>query len=392
VVEQTPKSSAPPGYKIASAAFPTGDRKTSAIYVEKIVPERVLVGQPFDIVYRFTNLTPLTLRDVTLSDDTAENFKLESSTPEPTSTSAGGMVWVLGEVPPRGTGEIVLRGVALAEGYVTGCGKVTFQPYVCETVQVVKPAIALTKTMPAEALGCDLIPVKLVVKNQGSSRLTGVKITDNLPNGMVAPGSMEGAGKLVMEFDAGTLAPGESKEFTFNAKAARKGTFTNPAKVTSAEGVEATAEATVNVVVPELSVVCETPKMRETTQFGGLAFTQFIGRPFEVCWTVKNSGDAPSRDAKLEVTLPEGVTLQSAAGGGSVAGGKAVWNLGEIAPGASKKACGTFVAAVAGNYAFNASVAGQCSKPATTSCGVTIQGVNAILVEVVDDPDPIQVG
>lgn len=388
-----PSQMAPAGYKIASAAFPTGDRSTSAMYVEKIVPERVLAGEPFDTVYKLTNLTPLTLQEVVLTDSCIknENFRLESSSPAPTSDASGEMVWVIGELAPRATREIRISGVASDEGVLKSCGKVTFQPYVCETVEVVRPAISLTKIMPEESNGCELIPVKLVVKNDGSSVLTGVKVTDALPTGMVVPGSEIGSGKLVMDFDAGTLAPGQSKEFTFNAQAVRKGTFTNPAKVTTAEGVEASTEATVNVRVPQLSVVCETPRMREMTQWGGLRFTQFIGRPFEVCWSVENTGDAPATGVKLDVTLPAGLTLQPG-GTATLAGNVASWNIGAIAPGASKKVCGTFTAAVSGELSLNASVAGVCAKPATTSCGVTIQGVNAILTEVVDDPDPIQVG
>lgn len=216
------------------------------------------------------------------------------------------------------------------------------------------------------------------------TRLTNVRVTDALPAGLATE-----TGQNSVAFDAGALAPGESKEFAFNAKAARTGKFTNPAKVTSAEGVEASAEASVTVVKPVLSVACATPENRE---FRGASFTQFIGRNFEICWTVKNSGDAPSANTMLEVPLPSGMALKSASDGGAASGGKAVWNLGTIAPGASKKVCGTFSADVSNNYAFNATVAGGCADPASTTCAVFVQGVNAILVEVVDDPDPIQVG
>jgi hypothetical protein len=190
-------------------------------------------------------------------------------------------------------------------------------------------------------------------------------------------------------FDAGTLAPGQSKEFTFVAKASRTGSFENPAKATSTEGVEAAAKASVTVVKPALAVACMVPPMKELE---GLKFTEFFGRPFQVCWEVKNTGNAASANTVLDVAVPAGVTFRSATEGGTASGGAVTWNLGSLAAGASKKVCATFVGANAGTYAFNASTKGICADPATTSCSVVIQGINAILVEVVDDPDPIQVG
>lgn len=51
----------------------------------------------------------------------------------------------------------------------------------------------------------------------------------------------------------------------------------------------------------------------------------------------------------------------------------------------------TLSGANGGKYDFAATAKGVCAEPVSTACDVLIQGVNAILVEVVDDPDPIQV-
>jgi uncharacterized repeat protein (TIGR01451 family) len=248
----------------------------------------------------------------------------------------------------------------------------------------VKPAIALEKTMPAQVVQCDPIPVKLIVRNTGSSQLNNVRVTDSLPAGL-----MTDAGQNSASFDAGTLAPGQSKEFNFVAKASRTGAFENPAKATSTEGVEAAARASVTVVKPALAVACMVPPEKELE---GLKFTEFFGRPFQVCWEVKNTGNAASANTVLDVAMPAGLTFRSATEGGTASGSTVTWNLGSLAPGASKKVCATFVGANAGTYAFNATTKGVCADPATTSCSVVIQGINAILVEVVDDPDPVPVG
>lgn len=375
---------APTGFKTSSAAFPTGDRRTSALLVEKTLPVQVLAGKEFEVVYKVSNLTDLTLQDVTVTCDHTPNFKASSATPEPSQMGANEATWNLGELAPKQTKEIRVRGRADEPGTIRGCCTASFKPVICDTILVVKPAIALEKTMPAQVVQCDPIPVKLVVKNTGSSQLTNVRVTDSLPAGLTTD-----AGQNTASFDAGTLAPGQSKEFSFVAKASRTGSFENPAKATSAEGVEAAARASVTVVKPALAVACTVPPDKEIE---GLKFTEFFGRPFQVCWEVKNTGNAASANTVLDVAIPAGVTFRSATEGGTASGSTATWNLGSLAPGASKKVCATFVAANAGNYAFNATTKGVCADPATTSCSVVIQGINAILVEVVDDPDPIQVG
>lgn len=369
-------------YVRGSMAFPTGLRESSGLLLEKVVPAEVLVGKPFSYEYRVINLTDYHLSQVVVTDKVTDNFAPADATPRADSVSGGVATWKIDHLAPRETKTIKVTGSASTEGTVTTCGWATYLPILCEPIKVVKPAIELVKTMPAQVTQCDPIPVKLVVKNSGSSPLTGVKVTDTLPSGLTSD--------VATTFDAGTLAPGQSKEFTFNAKAARTGDFTNPAKVTSAQGVEATAQASVKVVKPALEIACITPAIKEGVL--GTKFTEMIGRPFEVCWEVKNSGDAVAASTVIEVAVPSGLTFRSATDGGTATAGNVVWNVGSLAPGASKKVCATFVGASGGDYAFKAASKGVCAEPANTSCSVFIQGVNAILVEVVDDPDPIQVG
>lgn len=357
-----------------SAAFPTCNPSSSSVLVEYQMPSEVLVGQAFDIHYRISNLTDCTLRDVTWITDAPENFNATESSPEPTDTSAGKAVWNLGEFAPKQAKEVRIRGTARQEGTITGCGTVTFVPVVCQTIRVVRAAIELVKTMPADVIICDPIPVKLAVKNTGSSALTNVRVTDELPDGLAADG------RRSVAFDAGSLRPGETKEFTFNATAARTGRFTNPAKATCAEGLTAEDSKAVTVHQPVLEISCTAPADR------------FAGRPIEVCYTVRNTGDAPAAGTMVEVSLPSGASFRGASPGGNQSGGKVAWDLGSLAPGASKEVCLNAVADSIGNVTFSGSAKGVCAKPVSTTCTTKISGIPAILLEVIDIEDPIEVG
>lgn len=359
---------------------------TATVAVEKVMPPEVLVGASFEMVIRVRNLGDVELQQVVLTDRTEGGARVEEATPRADSVDGATSTWSLGSIGARQTREVRVRAVAIDETPVTGCATATFQPGVCATTKVVRPAMELVKTMPATALLCDPIPVKLMVRNVGSSALNDVRVTDTLPDGLTTE-----SGDSSHTINVGRLLPGQSRELNFATKAARTGTYVNPAQATSAEGAEASAQATVNVLQPVLTVTCQPPALGSLP---GIAegYAQFIGRPFEVCWEVRNTGNAPSENSRLEVVLPPGVTARSATDGGTTSSGRVTWSLGSVAAGAAKRVCATLVAVQAGSYALEASIAGACAVPATTRCDIPIQGVNAILVEMVDNPDPIQVG
>ena len=375
-------------YVRGSMAFPTGLRDSSGLLLEKVVPAEVLVGQPFSYEYKVINLTGYQLSDVSVTDRVSGAFQTTDASPKADSVAGGIATWKIGTLGPRETKTIKVNGSASGEGTITTCGWASYSPILCEPIKVVKPALELAKTMPAQVTQCDPIPVKLVVKNSGSSRLTAVKVTDTLPAGLTTD-----AGQSSASFDAGTLDPGQSKEFTFNAKATRTGSFENPASATSGQNVTASAKASIKVTKPVLTIACITPQLKEITAGNFSAkYTEFIGRPFEVCFEVKNTGDAPAANSVVSLPVPSGLTFRSATEGGVNNADTVSWNLGSLAPGASKKVCVTLSGSTGGKYGFTATSRGACAEQVSTSCEATIQGVNAILVEVVDDPDPIQVG
>jgi uncharacterized repeat protein (TIGR01451 family) len=94
----------------------------------------------------------------------------------------------------------------------------------------------------------------------------------------------------------------------------------------------------------------------------------------------------------LEDMLPAGTTLVSASNGGALVGNKVTWNLGNIAPGGSAAVTLTVMPTVMGTLRNSATVNAYCCGSATASAETRIEGIPAVLLEVVDDPDPIEVG
>ncbi len=337
----------------------------------KTMPREATLGGEFAAELQIT--AQACAANVVVLDKVPDNATYVRS--EPAATVDGNqLTWKIGDMD---AGQVINAKIwfkATKEGTIVNCASVSADPRVCGSTRVVNPAISLTKSEPKDVTVCDPIPVVLVVKNSGSSQLTGVKVTDTLPAGLSSDG------KSSLTFDAGTLAPGESKEFKFNATAAGPGNYVNSASVTSDQGVSAKASASTAVHQAVLAISC---KAREQ---------QYIGRPFDVCFTVSNSGDTAAAGTQVVLPIPAGLTFKSATGGGTVSGNNVVWDAGSLPANGSKELCVTFTGANSGTFSFNATAKGACAKQVSTACQTQVIGISALLLEKADNPDPIQVG
>jgi len=354
--------------------WPTGDVKTSSVLVEKCAPRYVQIGMGFDFNIKVTNLTSTTLKNVVVTDKVASSFKVSKTTPEARSMGEV-LIWQLGDLEPRATRTIVLSGTPTAPGKLENCITVTHDLDTCVAVDVIAPKLALTKTAPAEALKCDTIPVKFVVTNSGVGAARDVRIVDNLPEGMTTTD-----GKSNVTIDVGTLAAGQTQEYTVNTKVANPGRFVNTAKVSAFGGLTADSTTTTVVKMPVLEISKQGPAMR------------FVGRPIEYIIVVTNKGDGDARDTVLEDPIPAGTRSIKASDNASIADGKIVWQLGTLKPGESRKVTAEVVGTAIGTVTNTAAVRAYCAAPAQASARTDVKGIPAILLECIDIQDPVEVG
>lgn len=355
-------------------AFPTGEVRTSAVLLHQVMPKQVRRGEDFTYSYHVTNLTNVDLQNVVVSLDSTNNLEVKSSNPA-ASRSGNGMAWPLGTLGANETKIITLTGNASQVGTASDCIAVSYNNFLCATTNVVEPALALTKTATATALRCDPIMLRYVVRNTGSGPANDVVIADTLPVGLtLADGTRE------VRIPVGTLAAGESKAFEVRAEANRIGTFESPASASSGE-MRAAAEKTTTVVTE--------PKLEISSVCGA---DQFLGRNFTHTYTVKNNGNGPANNAVATIAMPSGTTVVQVSDGGQVQGGRVVWNFGSLAAGQAREFSVKFAGSEARNYETTATVNAECANTVTDKCSTEIRGIPAILLEVVDLVDPVEVG
>jgi len=91
-------------------------------------------------------------------------------------------------------------------------------------------------------------------------------------------------------------------------------------------------------------------------------------------------------------TLPAGAKFVSATGGGQMTAGKVTWKLGTLAAGSSKKLSVTVMPEKSGTYTDVATATATCAEGVRASAQTVIAGIPAVLLEVIDIEDPIEIG
>lgn len=342
----------------------------------KSVRRQVVVGQPFDYVYTLTAKTAL--KNVVVSDEVPAGASLVSTSPV-ADVSGSAISFPVGELAAGDSRTLTATLKAKSTGTLVNCATVAAVPVACTTVNVGQAAIAVTKTVDRDTLKVgEGATFTLTVRNDGSAPAENVVLNDTLPAGL-----RTADGASTVSFPAGTLAVGESKTFTLPVTTTTKGSFTNTVTGVASNVIgdaNDTAEASLKVLAPGLNV-----------EKSGTA-EQFINRNATYAIVVSNTGETALSPVNVVDTVPEGNVIVNA-GGGTVAGNTITWTIPSLASGAKE----TFNVAVTNRTAGRTVNSVTASAPgdnltASAQAPTTWRGVAGVLLEVVDDPDPIQVG
>ena len=344
------------------------------IQLNKAMPREVQLNAPFDYTIKVTNVTDMTVADIVVTETTSKNFKFNKASPAAKQVG-NKLSWAIGSLGPKESEVITVSGMAANTDCLKHCATVAYVVPACANVKVVEPELKLVKTAPEEVLICDPIPVKFVVTNSGTGAAENVKIVDTLPAGLKTSD-----GRSELAFNAGTLGAGESKKFSATLKASKTGEYVNKAFANSAGGLKAQSETTTVVRQPVLVITKSGPELR------------YLGRSVTYEITISNKGDAAAEDVVVVDTLPTGVSSVVPSNEGSLAAGKVTWKLGTLSPNKSRKVSVMMMPGKAGVITNAASVTATCAESVRDSAKTSVVGIPAVLLEVIDIDDPVEVG
>lgn len=394
------------GRLTASMAFPTGQRATSALLVEKIAPAQVRAGVPFDYTLRVTNLTDQPLEHVIVYDqpliegmamlppeairselpaapgtETWEVHAIPQPGAQPgaqTGTAQQMQVgrWTVGALAPGQSRTLEVTGVTDTPGSLQTCTTATYQPSVCLTTEVVQPELLVERIVPAEAFACEPIPIVYRVTNVGIGTAENIRIQEQLPQGWTV-----GRANQPVAIELDRLAQGETREFTVNAEVDQRGEYSSQARAVDAFGQTYESQPTTTLVRrPELAVTVTAPDQAITGQH----VTYNI--------EVTNQGDAVARDLVLRQTFAGNVEIVNATGNAGREGREAVWQLQPLEPGQSAQVSLTVTADEPTELQTSVIANAFCAQPISGNVATRFTGIASLLVEVVDTNDPVNIG
>lgn len=132
------------------------------------------------------------------------------------------------------------------------------------------------------------------------------------------------------------------------------------------------------VGVPQIEISKRCPNLR------------YIGRDATFEIIVSNRGNGAANNVVVTDTLPTNAQFINADGGGQNQGGRVTWNIGTLEAGKQM----TFHVTVRCNQmgmVRNSARVSYCVV-AEAACEFPVKGIPAMLLECVDDPDPVEVG
>lgn len=261
------------------------------------------------------------------------------------------------------------------EGMLLNCASISADPRICAVVMVGKPNITIQKTGPqAATIGAD-VAYNIVVRNTGTAVARNVVVTDPVPEGLT-----HASGQREVTFSVGDLGPGASKNYTVSFKAAKRGKVCNVATVNTSNAGKATAEACTTIMQPGLKI----EKVAKDKEL-------FINRVATYDILVSNTGDTALNGVTVtDAAAPETKIVEAV--GGTVSGNLATWRVGDLPAGGKKTLTVKLLSAVPGRFCNTATATTAEGLRESSQACTDWAGVTGVLVEVVDDPDPIQVG
>jgi uncharacterized repeat protein (TIGR01451 family) len=354
---------------------PAAGRAVPSVSIETVAPETVPFGQPvsYEIVVKNLGAAPVT--GVRVDEEFVGGAKLVSA--DPAGEASGDRVaWALGTLNAGDEKRIKVGVKPGPDGDLCTKPQLTYSSGSTLTVRVTRPNLVVEAKVPEAAQVGDEVPVQIVIKNTGTGEAGKVLLKAILTDGLKHPEGND------IQAVLNKLAPGESQTLTLRVQAAGPGGQSCSLAATAEGSAKAAALAKVDVRQPMLNLALAGPA--KCVVKAEPTFTLEVANP----------GTSATEPVQVAAAFPEGLEFVSATEGGAYdATTRTVsWKLPPAAPGSKKPLAVKTKSAVAGHLAVRAVAQAGPKLGARAEAVLQAEGVPALLFEVVNLENPIEVG
>jgi uncharacterized repeat protein (TIGR01451 family) len=351
-----------------------GPQKPS-LEIQKFAPAEIQVGKPAKFVVRVRNLGTQAAEGVTIRDEVPQGTKLVSTTPE-AQNADGALVWNLGKLSPGEDRTVEMQLMPVSEGEIGSVATVSYSAQASVKTKCTMPQLAIRMTAPAKVMVGQEQRVKIEIRNPGSGDATGVMLFENVPQ------NVKHAAGPALEFEIGTLKAGETRELELVLIAEKAGKTVNVLNARADGNLQVQQQVEFEVIAPALTVGVEGPERR------------YLERPATYEVRVDNPGTATAHNVQIVTKLPKGMRFVKANNKGEydAASHAVYWSLAELPEGDHGTVEVVAMPVETGPQTLEVETRAGEGLSDQAQRQIMIDGLAAIMFEVKDLEDPIEVG
>ncbi len=353
---------------------PTG-RQEPAVSLEWIGPPTAKLGQSVTYQIIIKNISASPVQGVVVRTRLPQGVTVQATEPKAVN-EVNLLTWDLGMLLPRQERRLDLQLLPDAKGDLACQALVTFTGSSTARIRVREPKLILKASGPDKVLLGDVATLALTVTNPGDGTADHVKVKAALPEGL------EHARGRVVEFDLGNLGPNETRSVQLVCATKAGGEQKCEAVATAEGNLRSEDAASFEVILPRLDLTVSGPKLR------------YLDRKAVYVFKIINPGSAPASNVTINDQVPEGFKFLAASDGGrhDFATRTVSWFVGDLIPGQSREVSLEVLAINTGEHKHKANVIAARGLRNDAEITTRVEGLPALLMELVDLDDPVEVG
>ena len=346
------------------------------LVVEKAAPEEIQVGKPAIFAIRVQNTGTVMAQSVEIHDLIPQGTHLLECRPPAARVAEGRVIWTVGAIKPDDEVTVEMELMPLAEGEIGSVATVHFANEASARTRCTRPQLALDVSVPHEVLIGEDVMLSIRVSNPGTGVATGIVLSENIPEHLEHPAGSE------LEYEVGDLNPGESRQIDLPMKTVKAGQVVNLLMARGDGRLQAEHQSEFTVVAPQLELALQGPKRR------------YLERQATYTVTISNPGTAAAKEVELLTHLPKGLKFIGANNSGEYdpVTNTVHWVLEELPAKQSGQVTLTTLPVEPGEQMLKVEGTADRGLSAEQEELVAVEGVAAILFQLADEADPIEVG
>ena len=349
-----------------------------SLTIEKVSPREIQVDQAADFEIRVRNVGRVAADNVMVIDRVPQGTEFLGAEPAPAGGRNGsGLQWDIGTLSPGQEKRIRYQLKPNQPGEIGSVAQVVFATAASMRTVVTKPVLSIEHDTTPKVLMGDNFVFDVIVENQGDGAAADVIISEEVPSQLEYQ-----AGFRQLEYEVGTLMPGQKKKLRLALRAGKVGKFRNVMFATGKGGLEAKHGLDLEVVAPEIHVKCEGPKKR------------YLQRKALHQFTIENRGTAKATNVGLVARLPSGLRYVSADNRGRYdSQSHAVyWKMPELTDGVAGTVEMTTIPVSVGQQNIKFEAEADLKLFSSTDHPLVVEHLIDIFFDIDDAIDPIEVG